>query len=111
MRSTAWKKALLFPACAIFLSSCATDAARLKAAEAAKAEASAIGQAAEIGGRAEPLPALPEDCRTAEKSRVKAADRVDVALVKYDAALGRANERVLRCAAFFEAVRGHQGGK
>ncbi len=46
--------------------------------------------------------ALPTDCRVAERSGVKAGDRLDIALVKTDKALGRANARVGRCAAWYD---------
>lgn len=47
-------------------------------------------------------PALPFDCRTTEKSGVSMSDRLDVALIRTDRALGRANDRILRCAEWFD---------
>lgn len=49
-------------------------------------------------------PALPADCRIREQSGVKAGDRLDIALLKSERALGRANARVERCADFYEKV-------
>lgn len=54
---------------------------------------------------AAPLPDLPPDCRLREASGVALGDRLDVALLKSERALGRANGRVGRCAAYYDAVK------
>lgn len=51
------------------------------------------------------LPDLPEDCRRRERSGVSEGERLDAALLRTDAALGRANARAARCAAWFDAYR------
>ena len=51
------------------------------------------------------MPELPEDCREIELSGVVVGDRLDVALYKTDLALWSANERVARCAAWYDAIR------
>lgn len=54
---------------------------------------------------AERLPELPADCRRAERSGVALGDRLDAAALKADGALGRANARLARCAAWHDALR------
>ena len=102
-------------ALAISVSGCATDRARITAAEAKKAEAGAVAEAVAIGAIRAPLPELPGDCRRHERAGASDGDRVDRALVKYDSALGRANARVDRCAAWSDEIRAgraaHQGGR
>ena len=83
------------------LSACGTDSAiRKAAADQADAEmvpeALALAKAAEDAARQ--LEEQPGDCWRKEHSGVTLNDRQDVALKKTDAALGRANQRVLRCA-------------
>ncbi|MDS1135166.1 hypothetical protein [Nitratireductor indicus] len=87
---------------AVFLTGCATVEGRLNAAGATKAEASVVEHAIGTTNR---LPALPEDCRKQERSGVVAGDRLDVALLKTDRALGRANARPTRCAAWYDQLR------
>ena len=50
-------------------------------------------------------PPLPPDCRKRERSGVVAGDRIDVALIKTDTALTAANNRVTRCAAWYDETR------
>lgn len=50
-------------------------------------------------------PELPEDCRRVSRSGVQAGDRLDVALLKTDAALSRQNARTRRCARWYDGVR------
>lgn len=97
--------------CAILASGCATDRARLAAAEQAKAQLGAIDEAATLGAASEPLPPQPPDCRQKVGSGVRGEDRVDVALVKQDRALGRANALLAACAQFYEGVRASRGGR
>lgn len=49
-------------------------------------------------------PELPADCRILEQSGVRVGDRLDVALLKSERALGRANARVERCAEFYDSI-------
>lgn len=85
------------------------------AAQAKKAEAGAVAEAVAIGETRAPLPELPGDCRRHERAGAGDGDRVDRALIKYDAALGRANARVDRCAGWHDQIRAgraaHQGGR
>lgn len=86
-----------------FFAGCTGDSAlRLNAAGKAKADAGLVDQAL-ASGRA--WPNLPHDCRERERSGVAPGDRLDVALVKTDAALGRANDRVARCAGWYDVVQ------
>jgi hypothetical protein len=52
------------------------------------------------------MPDLPADCRKRERSGVRIGDPLDTALIRTDRALGRANARVTRCAAWYDQVRG-----
>ncbi|WP_286182999.1 hypothetical protein [Labrenzia sp. R4_1] len=81
---------------ALFLSGCATVEDR--AIEAGDR----LGKAA---AEALPDPALPHDCRRQERSGVQEGEPLDVALIKTDQALGRANARVRRCAAWHDEFR------
>lgn len=82
---------------ALFLSGCATaDGVRAKAAGAR------LGQAA---AQETPDPALPADCRRSERSGVQKGEPLDVALIKTDQALGRANARIRRCAKWHDTFR------
>lgn len=47
--------------------------------------------------------ALPERCRRTERIGARAGDRLDAALVKADAALGRANLTITSCARWHDA--------
>ncbi|WHP69104.1 hypothetical protein [Phaeobacter inhibens] len=86
-------KALWIP---VFLSACwQTDIARIQAA------GEAVGEA-----RAEQvLPELPEDCRRQSRSGVRVGDRLDVAVLKVDAALSGQNARTSRCANWYDHLR------
>lgn len=90
---------------AAFLNACQTAEGRLAAAGRTQAEASLVEQALEASRVSPPLPA---DCRKRERSGVADGDRLDVALVKTDQALGRANARVARCAAWHDGLRGSE---
>jgi hypothetical protein len=52
-----------------------------------------------------PLPELPPDCRRQSRSGVVDGDRLDVALLKTDAALARQNARTRDCAAWYDELR------
>lgn len=57
-------------------------------------------------GRREAAPAaLPEHCRKTERIGARAGDRLDAALLKADAALGRANLTIAACAQWHDADR------
>lgn len=85
---------------ALFSSGCEHLDKRLVQASRTAAEAGLVDQALAIRSH----PALPADCRIREQSGVKAGDRLDIALLKSERALGRANARVERCADFYEKV-------
>ncbi|UES51170.1 hypothetical protein GFK88_17060 [Roseibium aggregatum] len=85
----------------VFLTACQTDRDR------------AISAGARIGAAAaqsQTDPPLPEDCRKRERSGVVLGDPLDVALIKTDQALGRANSRVARCANWHDTYRNSLGG-
>lgn len=72
-----------------------TESARIQAA------GEAVGEA-----RAEQvLPDLPEDCRRLSYSGVREGDRLDVAVLKADAALSRQNARTTRCADWYDQLQ------
>lgn len=79
---------------AIFLTACQTVDKRITSAAISTGEARASNV----------LPAKPKDCRRIERSGVVLGDRLDVALIKTDQALGRANARIVRCAAWDDAI-------
>lgn len=80
----------------IFLTACGPNS-REQIAAAAKARAQIEA--------AQSWPDLPSDCRRVSRSGVQAGDRLDVALLKTDAALSRQNARTRRCADWFDGVR------
>ena len=81
----------------ISLSGCAT-LDRLLRATRVQAQAELVPQALEVN---RPLPDMPADCPAREISGVKVGDRLDVALIKTDAALSRANAKLGRCAGWY----------
>lgn len=105
MNSTIWQRSLrqMIASSAIcFLAGCATTDGRVKAAARTTAEAGQVGEAIRV---ASDLPPLPEDCRRHERTGVKRGDRLDVATLKGDQAVGRGNDRIDRCAAWFDDQR------
>ncbi len=95
-----------------FLSACETDRARIANSEQAKVERDAIHRVAKSAARQQPLPEQPTDCRKRQLAGVIGKDKADVVIIKYDRALGRANERVSRCSNWFERVKkSHSGGR
>lgn len=50
------------------------------------------------------FPPYPDDCRKRERSGVRMGERLDVALIRTDQALGRANARISRCAAWYDGI-------
>lgn len=86
----------------IFLTSCADrNAERIAEARAEQARADLVEEALSLPE----LPELPADCRKRESSGVVEGDRLDVALLKAERAIGRGNARVSRCAAFHDDLR------
>lgn len=84
-----------------FLAGCGTDSEKLLYRAVADTErAGVVDQALAAGRVTDPLP---DDCRQRERSGVRSGERLDIALVKTDRALGRANDRVGRCAAWHDA--------
>ncbi|GAB4576668.1 MAG: hypothetical protein Tsb0019_01280 [Roseibium sp.] len=51
------------------------------------------------------LPDYPQDCRTKETSGVRVGEPLDVALLRTDQALGRANARLARCGRWYDGIR------
>jgi len=84
----------------LFLSACQTDRERAKLA------GERLGA---VAAKQQPEPSLPSDCRRRERSGVQLEDPLDLALLKTDQALGRANDRVARCADWHDNYRGHMG--
>lgn len=92
----------------LFSTGCATDwQRRIDEAGQDKARADLVDEAL----AAAPLPDLPADCRQREASGIALGDRLDVAVVKAERALGRANGRVGRCAGFYDAVKAGRKGE
>lgn len=91
---------------ALWLTGCASLADRMGKARQDEARADLVGEALDVAA----LPELPADCRRREASGVRVGDRLDVALLKSERALGRANDRVVRCAGFYDDLKGRGGG-
>lgn len=86
----------------IFLTACVDrNAQRLAEARAEQARADLVDEALAVAE----LPELPADCRRREASGVEEGDRLDVALLKAERAIGRGNARVSRCAAWHDDLR------
>lgn len=51
------------------------------------------------------LPEYPEDCRQLERPQILIGDRLDVALLKADAALSGQHDRTMRCADWYDGLR------
>jgi len=51
------------------------------------------------------LPDYPENCRKRERSGVRPGEPLDVALLRTDKALGRANARVARCGRWYDTLK------
>lgn len=99
---------MLVPLMVLFLSGCGTaDQARLDQSARTTAQAGQVGDAITA---ARALPDQPADCRRTERSGVQPGDRLDVALVKTDQALGRANQRTTRCADWYATLQAARGG-
>lgn len=72
------------------------DAARITA------EAGQVDAALDV---ARAMPDLPGDCRAEERSGVVLGERLDAATLRTDQALNRANQRVRRCAGWYDDLR------
>ena len=84
-----------------FLSACATNDERLRTSAALSAQIETSRE----------LPGYPEDCRRKEASGVRIGEPLDVALIRTDQALGRANARVMRCSRWYDEIKqGYAGG-
>ena len=87
----------------LFLISCATNNQdRLNQAARDTAEASQVDEAIQ---QTRQLPEQPADCKRIERAGIKDGERLDIALVKTDRALSRANNRISRCAGWYEDLR------
>lgn len=87
-----------------FLNACGTTSAfdRIGVSARTIAEAGQVDVALEA---ARTLPDLPEDCREEERSGVALGERLDAAALRTDHALTRANQRVRRCAGWYDDLR------
>lgn len=83
------------------LTGCEHLSERLAAAKSEEARADVVDLALAVHS----IPDLPADCRKKEASGIKTGDRMDVALLKSERALGRANARVERCAEFYDSIK------
>lgn len=84
----------------IFCAACAqTDAERIEAA----------GQIVGETRAAADWPEYPAECRRTSRGGIEAGDRLDVAVLKLDAALARQNARTLRCADWYAQQRDSAG--
>jgi hypothetical protein len=52
-----------------------------------------------------PLPDQPSECPKPEASNVKSGDRLDIAVVKTDAALDRANAKAKACSDWYDSIQ------
>jgi len=73
-----------------------------------QAEAALVGQ---VIAELKEWPARPADCRVKERAGVLLGDRLDVALIKYDHALFRANARIERCDEWYQKQWERSPGK
>lgn len=89
---------------AALLTACATGDPQARLNEAARQRAD-TSLAVDAARRAARLPDQPADCRRTERSGVEPGDRLDVAALKTDQALGRANARIDRCAAWYDDLK------
>lgn len=89
----------------VSLAGCA--AGRIAESAGQRAAAQQVGEAVRVASK---LPENPADCKLKERSGVLLSDRLDVALVKTDQALTRANARVTRCDTWFTRLREARNG-
>jgi hypothetical protein len=96
------KQLLMLSLMSLFLAGCQTASKRAKVA------GERIGVAA---AQASAVPDIPNDCRRQERSGVRLGEPLDLALIRTDQALGRANARVHRCAKWHDAFKVGMIGK
>ncbi len=90
----------------VFTAGCGTaDEDRLWKAVAVTEDARMVTRTIEV---ARPLPPWPGRCRQQERSGVRKGERLDAALVKTDAALGRANTKIAACAGWYDGIAGEK---
>lgn len=90
------------------LTSCGTNKQRLAEAFKTKAQAEEDLKTQELIEQAKALRALPSgpvECGIRVKTGVVAGDRLDVIALKQDAALTKANNRIVNCAAFWAKIK------
>ena len=69
-------------------------------------EAGLVEQALAVASQpSAPLPDQPADCPKPETANVKSGERLDIALVKTDAALDRANAKAKACFDWYASIR------
>jgi len=94
-----------------FLAGCTTNKAQrqVEASAAAKATAStapvALQAADAVIAEARRMPDLPSECRRIWHSGILKGDRLDVANIKADQALGGANNQIRWCAGWYDRTR------
>lgn len=94
------------------LTGCETDRELIAETEKKKAEQSAVERIAQVAVKQVPLPDQPPECRKKVKAGVDGSDKADEATVKYDRALGQANEKAVRCSDWYDRVKkSHSGGR
>ncbi len=91
---------ILLAASAASLTSCETTS--LGAALGTQKQAALIDKAIAAGQ----IPPYPAACRELVRTGVLAGDRLDVALLKADRALGRANAKIKACAEWYDGISG-----
>jgi hypothetical protein len=77
----------------------------LNACDRTDAQLQAVGADAGVRAAERTLPDFPHDCRSHSRAGVKQGDRLDVALLKFDAALSRQNGRTTRCGEWYDGLR------
>ncbi|MEM1375858.1 MAG: hypothetical protein AAGG69_00570 [Pseudomonadota bacterium] len=84
------------------MSACVTAEGRITTAEHERVLAAAIVRAA---AEADDIPALPNDCNKRETAGLRVGELQTVVIAKQDGALTRANDRVQRCAAWYNTLK------
>lgn len=95
------------------MTACAQDKPIEIAADSARrqAEAKVVDEAIKTTVEAArvTLPPYPTDCRRQERSGAVIGERQDALILKQDAALDRQNQRVARCADWYDKIRASHG--
>lgn len=88
----------------LLLTGCAND--RFANLVEREREAGLVEQALTAADKPEtPLPDQPADCPKPETAMIKSGERLDVALVKTDAALDRANAKAKACSDWYASIK------